>query len=62
MNPMKGPHLTRPRILVAGTVLALAGILIPISQSAQARTVSAGTTGSSAVKPTVAASLSALRR
>jgi pimeloyl-ACP methyl ester carboxylesterase len=53
VNPMKKPHLTRPRILVAGTVLALAGILIPISQSAQARTVSAGTTSSSAVKPTI---------
>jgi len=53
VNPMKKLHLTRPRTLIAGTVLALAGILIPISQSAQARTVSAGTTSSSAGKPTI---------
>lgn len=53
MNLMKKLHLTRPRILVAGTILALAGVLIPASQSAQARPVTALTTSSTAAKPTI---------
>ena len=34
MTLMKNLHQTRPRILVAGSILALAGILIPASQAA----------------------------
>ena len=53
MNLTKNLYLNRPRVLVAGAVLALAGILFPLSQSAQAGPVSASTTSSTAGKPTI---------
>ena len=59
MNLTKHLRLTRPRILGAATVLALVGILVPLSQSAQARPASAlaasgtATIGKMAVKPTI---------
>jgi pimeloyl-ACP methyl ester carboxylesterase len=53
LNLLKNPHPTRPRILLADTILALAGVLVPLSQSAQARPVSARATTSAAAKPTI---------
>jgi pimeloyl-ACP methyl ester carboxylesterase len=53
LNLMKTVHLTRPRIIMAAAILALAGILIPASQAALARSAPARAAPSSAAKPAI---------
>ena len=50
MNIARTLRLTRLRLIIAGAALAIAGLLIPASQIASARTTSAGISGP---KPTI---------
>jgi pimeloyl-ACP methyl ester carboxylesterase len=50
MNVAQNLRQTRPRLIIAATVLVIAGLLLPAAQIASARTTSAGTPGA---KPTI---------